>query len=100
MLVLVNQLGLIGGFAFYFSGWHGRQAFIDIKNYLQSEDNISQLWRKAVPFTVLALFFSGKERILQIKRNNMGGILKRKCVKIKTVSVFGIINCNHFINSV
>lgn len=57
MLVLVNQLGLIGGFAFYFSGWHGRQAFIDIKNYLQSEDNISQLWRKAVPFTVLALFF-------------------------------------------
>ena len=57
MLVLVNQLGLIGGFAFYFSGWHGWQAFIDIKGYLQSKENISQLWRKAIPFTLLALFF-------------------------------------------
>jgi Brp/Blh family beta-carotene 15,15'-monooxygenase len=57
MLVLVNQLGLIGGFAFYFSGWHGWMAFNDIRNHIQSNEKIASLWKKAIPFTLLAFVF-------------------------------------------
>ena len=55
LLILTNQLGLIGGFAFYFSGWHGWQAFNDIKMYINSQNTIAQLWKKAIPFTLLSL---------------------------------------------
>ncbi len=55
LLILANQLGLIAGFAFYFSGWHGWQAFNDIKNYINAENTIIQLWKKAIPFTILSL---------------------------------------------
>jgi len=55
LLILTNQLGLIGGFAFYFSGWHGWQAFNDIKMYINSDNTIAQLWKKAIPFTLLSL---------------------------------------------
>jgi Brp/Blh family beta-carotene 15,15'-monooxygenase len=46
---------LIGGFAFYFSGWHGYQAFNDIKNYINSGNSMIQLWKKAIPFTLLSI---------------------------------------------
>jgi len=52
LLLLSNKLGLIGGFAFYFSGWHGYQAFNDIKNYINSENTFIELWKKAIPFTL------------------------------------------------
>jgi beta-carotene 15,15'-dioxygenase len=55
LLILANQLGLIAGFAFYFSGWHGWQAFNDIKNYINADNTIIQLWKKAIPFTILSL---------------------------------------------
>jgi len=55
VLILANKLGLIGGFAFYFSGWHGWQAFNDIKNYINSGNTIIQLWKKAIPFTLLSM---------------------------------------------
>ncbi len=55
LLVLSNQLGLIGGFAFYFSGWHGYQAFKDIRNYIDSGNSMIQLWKKAIPFTLLSM---------------------------------------------
>lgn len=55
LLILSNKLGLIGGFAFYFSGWHGWQAFNDIKNYIDSGNTITQLWKKAIPFTLLSM---------------------------------------------
>ncbi|HQS53755.1 MAG TPA: Brp/Blh family beta-carotene 15,15'-dioxygenase, partial [Sediminibacterium sp.] len=55
LLVLSNQLGLIGGFAFYFSGWHGYQAFKDIRNYINSGNSMIQLWKKAIPFTLLSM---------------------------------------------
>ncbi len=55
LLLLSNKLGLIGGFAFYFSGWHGWQAFNDIKTYIDSENTIAQLWKKAIPFTLLSM---------------------------------------------
>jgi Brp/Blh family beta-carotene 15,15'-monooxygenase len=55
MLIVSNQLGLIGGFAFYFSGWHGYQAFNDIKNYINSGNSMIQLWKKAIPFTLLSM---------------------------------------------
>ena len=55
LLILTNKLGLIGGFAIYFSGWHGWQAFNDIKNYINSGNTIIQLWRKAIPFTLLSM---------------------------------------------
>lgn len=55
VLILSNKLGLIAGFAFYFSGWHGWQAFNDIKNYISSGNTIFQLWKKAIPFTLLSL---------------------------------------------
>ncbi len=55
VLILSNKLGLIAGFAFYFSGWHGWQAFNDIKNYISSENTVFQLWKKAIPFTMLSL---------------------------------------------
>lgn len=55
LLILANQLGLIAGFAFYFSGWHGWQAFNDIKNYINAENTIIQLWKKAIPFTILSM---------------------------------------------
>ena len=55
VLILTNKLGLIGGFAFYFSGWHGWQAFIDIKKYINSGNTIVQLWKKAIPFTLLSM---------------------------------------------
>ncbi|MEI6586836.1 MAG: Brp/Blh family beta-carotene 15,15'-dioxygenase [Sediminibacterium sp.] len=56
LLILTNKLGLIGGFAFYFSGWHGWQAFNDIKMYINSKNTIAQLWKKAIPFTLLSMF--------------------------------------------
>ncbi len=55
LLILTNKLGLIGGFAFYFSGWHGYQAFNDIKNYINSGNTFVQLWKKAIPFTLLSM---------------------------------------------
>lgn len=55
LLIVSNQLGLIGGFAFYFSGWHGWQAFHDIKKYINAGNTIAQLWKKAIPFTLIAM---------------------------------------------
>jgi Brp/Blh family beta-carotene 15,15'-monooxygenase len=55
LLILSNKLGLIGGFAFYFSGWHGYQAFNDIKNYIKTGNTFVQLWKKAIPFTLLPM---------------------------------------------
>jgi Brp/Blh family beta-carotene 15,15'-monooxygenase len=57
VLLLANKLGLIGGFAFYFSGWHGWQAFNDIKKHIGSEKEFALLWKNAIPFTLMALFF-------------------------------------------
>jgi len=56
ILILVNQLGLIGGFAFYFAGWHGWLAFNDIRDYIKTDQNLGDLWKKAIPFTLLASF--------------------------------------------
>lgn len=57
VLVVVSVLPLLPAFAVYFAGWHSLNTFQHMNEFLAAEGSDQSLWKKAMPFTLLAIVF-------------------------------------------
>lgn len=55
VLLVVGFLPLLPAFALYFGGWHAVNTFQHMHEYLTVRQPALHLWKKALPFTVLAV---------------------------------------------
>ena len=59
VLALAYFLPLLPAFALYFGGWHALNTFGHISGFLDNERTVWQLWKSALPFTLLSIVFLG-----------------------------------------
>lgn len=59
VLGLIYFLPLLPAFALYFGGWHSLNTFNHMSGFLDNKKSVWQLWKSALPFTMLAIFFMG-----------------------------------------
>ncbi|TVQ08616.1 MAG: hypothetical protein EA361_16330 [Bacteroidetes bacterium] len=57
IMALIYFLPLLPAFALYFGGWHSLNTFGHMSGFLDNKKTIWQLWKAALPFTLLAIFF-------------------------------------------
>lgn len=57
VLLVVSFLPLLPAFALYFGGWHALNTFQHMRDYLAAQHTSINLWKKAMPFTILAVSF-------------------------------------------
>ncbi len=57
IMLLIYFLPLLPAFALYFGGWHSLNTFGHMSGFLDNKKSIWQLWKAALPFTLLAIFF-------------------------------------------
>ncbi len=56
-IFLCGKMGLLSGFALYFTGWHGVLAFVDINNFLPLKGKLLAVWRTSIPLSVISYVF-------------------------------------------
>ena len=57
VMLLAYFLPLLPAFALYFGGWHALNTFGHISGFLDKQNALWSLWKSALPFTLLSVFF-------------------------------------------
>jgi len=57
VLGVIYFLPLLPAFALYFGGWHSLNTFDHMSEFLNKKNSLWELWKAALPFTLLAVFF-------------------------------------------
>ena len=64
LLGIIYFLPLLPAFALYFGGWHSLNTFDHMSEFLGNKNSVWRLWKAALPFTLLAIFFLGIATLL------------------------------------
>ncbi|MFN2394595.1 MAG: Brp/Blh family beta-carotene 15,15'-dioxygenase [Bacteroidales bacterium] len=64
LLTVIYFLPLLPAFALYFGGWHSLNTFDHMSEFLGDKNSVWRLWKAALPFTLLAIFFLGLTALL------------------------------------
>jgi len=64
LMGVIYFLPLLPAFALYFGGWHSLNTFDHMSEFLGNKNSVWQLWKAALPFTLLAIFFLGITALL------------------------------------
>ena len=64
LLGVIFFLPLLPAFALYFGGWHSLNTFDHMSEFLGEKKSVWRLWKAALPFTLLAIFFLGLTALL------------------------------------